>query len=468
MIEYLPYELGAYRLESVIKETEDTVVYAAVQTVVDRAVEVTVLKEYAVNSGKVGQFVADARAKASVHFDKINEAVDAGETDGIWYVATERIEGESLLDLIERGERLTMRQTISLLIVLGDAVGYLSEQHVSATLLTADMIYKTADDDFILSNPARGGEVQDEWKEWMINAGKILETIRPLNQQGSGRAETLSEWMREGNDGVRLTWQELRQIVKQIEEQLGFTKTTKSFTASLPSIGLTHEVTARLRKTLVKPPKKIVRVLACVLVLVFAVLGLVLFLSPKGRGSVPKKAQTVHYVPLKMGGKYSWISVSPVTMQEYATFLREWPKLSQGQKQNILGENGDEKMIVPDEWDAMYGAAVRKTKWEGRDVSLKDPVVFVDLRMAKAYAQYKGGRVPNKEELTEALSIKSSPRPRFVKGLSEWTSSRDRRGAMYEPGYAVRDAQGRMIVSDENRRTIDRGFRIIYDSKPLR
>lgn len=469
MIDHLPYVLGAYRLESVLREKEDTIVYAAVQTVVERAVEVTVLKDSAANSEKAFQFVADARVKASVHFDKINEVIDAGEVDGMRYVATERIEGESLLELIERGDRLTMRQTISLLIVLADVAAYLAGKGISAALLTADMIYKTADDDFVLSNPARDGEVKEELKEWMENAGKIIETVRPLDQQGAGRVETLCEWMREGDEGARLTWQELRQIVKQIEEQLGLTKTTKSLTAALPSIGLSHAVTEQLRKTLVKPAKKIGRVVACISVLVFSALGLVLLLSPKNGDVAPKKPQPVHYVPFKMAGKSSmWIDVSPVTIQEYASFLRAFSKMSKAQKQNIIGENGDEKMLVPDEWNGMYKAAVRKTKWQGREVLLKDPVVFVNYYMAAAYAQYKGGRIPSKEEMIEATTSKVASRLHFVKGLSEWTSSRDRRGAMYEPGYAVCNAQGRMSVVNETRRAVDMGFRVIYDNKPLR
>lgn len=469
MIEHLPCVLGAYRLESVLKESENTVVYAAVQTVVDRAVEVTVLNEAAVHSGKVDQFVANARAKASVHFDKINEAIDAGETDGVWYVATERIEGESLLDLIERGERLTMRQSVSLLLALADIAEYLSAQGISVALLTADMIHRTRDDEFVLSNPAIGGEMKEELKEWMVNAGKILEAVRPLSQQGSTRMETLCAWMREGNEGVRLTWQELRQIVKQMEEQLGFTKATKSLTAALPSIGLTHEVTEQLRETLINPAKKIGRVLVCLLVLLLAASGLVFLLSPNDNEVVPKKTPTVHYVSIKTKEKSSlWVSVLPVTVNDYAVFLRELPNLPQARKQDIIGENGDEASLIPSEWDAIYGAAVRKTKWNGHDVSLKDPVVFVDYRMAKAYALYKGGRIASKEELAEAAAMKGSPRPRFVKGLSEWTSTRDRRGAMFEPGYAVRNAQGRMTVSDETRRTVDMGFRVVYDSKPLR
>lgn len=467
MIEKLPHTLGAFTLTSVIRETPETVTYGAVQTLVDREAEVVVLRPEAVEAGKTGDFVSDARAKVAAHYEAMSEVFEASEEEGCWYVAQEKLEGTPLSKLAERHRRLSVSQMLRLLCTLADAATSFKQKGISTELLKLDMIYMSEDDTFTFVNPVRHGKRRDgEARELMAYMGTELEELRPLNQPGQTRLATLCAWMREGCDGEALSWDFVRETVDEIEAQTGLNKTGGG--------GASHllpEATQHLREGLNTPAaRRTGRIAAFLVVLLAGASALVWLLTPSNTAPSAKPDERTLLAPARLildSGTPVWLSPRPVTVGEYARFLEALPGLSEIRAQAIregLPENVDFK---PADWELMHEMASKERMWKGRDITLDSPVTNVDYWSALACARYLRGRLPAKEELDKLNRPDTPAHVKRADGYREWSSTFERRGAMFEPAHVVLKAPGQWDYEpDPSRREPDLGFRVAYDRQP--
>lgn len=465
-IDTLPYTLGAFTLTSILRDTPDAVVFSAVQTLVDREAEVVVLKPCAVDAGKTSDFVSDARAKVAAHYEAMSEVFEASEQDGMWYVAQERLAGTPLSRLAEKQKRLTMVQILGLLRTLADAATYFEKQNISIEPLRLDMIYLTPENTFTFVNPVRHGQAEDdEARKLMIAMGTELEALRPVSQPGQTRVATLCAWMREGCEGELLSWEAVRTTVEEIEGQMGLGKNGAGSATSR----LLPEATLHLREGLQTPGvRRTGRIAALAAVLLVGASGLVWLLTPSRSASAPVAGDAkARLAPARIvldSGTPAWLSVRPVTVGEYARFLEALPTLSEFRLKAIregIPENVD---FHPKDWELMYEMASKERMWKGRDISLASPVTNIDYWSALACARYMRGRLPVKEELDKMAGNAAPEHVRQTPGIREWSSTFERRGAMFEPAYVILNSPGKWDYErDPSSREADLGFRVAYD-----
>jgi serine/threonine-protein kinase len=99
-----PERIGRYRIDGLLGAGGMGVVYAAFDEQLLRPIALKVIRhEAASDSVARERFTREARLAASVNHPNICQLYEIGEADGHPYIAMERLEGESLADLIARG-----------------------------------------------------------------------------------------------------------------------------------------------------------------------------------------------------------------------------------------------------------------------------------------------------------------------------------------------------------------------------
>ena len=98
----LPQQLGAYRVESFLAEGGMGTVYRAVHLSLDRPVAFKVMRSQRIkNVEALSRFQREMRAVARLNHPNIVMAYDAGEVDGLHYLAMELITGWDLARVCE-------------------------------------------------------------------------------------------------------------------------------------------------------------------------------------------------------------------------------------------------------------------------------------------------------------------------------------------------------------------------------
>ncbi len=110
-------QIPGYKLLSRLGTGGQANVYKAVQISMNRHVAVKVITpEQGVLEAELGRFLREARVLARLRHENIVQAIDYGEHEGIRYLVMEFIEGESVLDIIEREGALGNRRAIEIAI----------------------------------------------------------------------------------------------------------------------------------------------------------------------------------------------------------------------------------------------------------------------------------------------------------------------------------------------------------------
>ena len=99
-----PERIGRYRIDSRLGEGGMGVVYGAIDEQLLRPIALKVIRHEAASDPIARErFTREARLAASVNHPNICQLHEIGEADGHPYIAMERLEGESLADLLARG-----------------------------------------------------------------------------------------------------------------------------------------------------------------------------------------------------------------------------------------------------------------------------------------------------------------------------------------------------------------------------
>ncbi|MFW6050822.1 MAG: serine/threonine-protein kinase [Myxococcota bacterium] len=142
------YIAGRYRLDSILGEGGMGVVYAGTHTWTDRRVAVKILSaEFARNETVVQRFLQEARTAASLRHPSVVDVLDMGEdADGTVFLVLELLEGEPLVDLIEREGPLDPARTLDLLIPIMRALEAAHRRGVVHRDIKPDNIFVTPDE----------------------------------------------------------------------------------------------------------------------------------------------------------------------------------------------------------------------------------------------------------------------------------------------------------------------------------
>ena len=110
-------QIPGYKLLSKLGKGGQGNVYKAIQISMNRPVAVKVIMpDSGVQESELGRFLREARVLARLRHENIVQAIDYGEHNGIRYLVMEFVEGDSVLDLIEREGALGVRRSIDVAI----------------------------------------------------------------------------------------------------------------------------------------------------------------------------------------------------------------------------------------------------------------------------------------------------------------------------------------------------------------
>jgi eukaryotic-like serine/threonine-protein kinase len=115
-------QIGHYRIVSKIGSGGMGEVYLASDTKLERSVAIKFLHEdMSTDADKLSRFVQEAKAASGLNHPNILTIHEIGEHDGLHYIATELIKGQTLRDRMRQG-RLTLREAIDVALQVASAL----------------------------------------------------------------------------------------------------------------------------------------------------------------------------------------------------------------------------------------------------------------------------------------------------------------------------------------------------------
>ena len=107
------------------------IVYKAHDAVLDRAVAFKVLPDaLQENPQALQNFLREAKSAAKLNHPNIVTVYDAGEQDGVFYIAMEYVDGNTLKDIIKRRGRIAPRGCVHVLSQMAEALSYAHEKKI--------------------------------------------------------------------------------------------------------------------------------------------------------------------------------------------------------------------------------------------------------------------------------------------------------------------------------------------------
>jgi len=144
---------GRYVYNRVIRETEDTVIYGAVQRDIQRDVIVETLRQECMHTpAKVQLFLETARLQAKEEDPAMGCSLELFFADDTWHYARESIKGESLENIRQTGQKLSADSLCELMISLCRSCIGMEMAGVDNEPFSLDGIYATGNA-FRYNNP---------------------------------------------------------------------------------------------------------------------------------------------------------------------------------------------------------------------------------------------------------------------------------------------------------------------------
>ncbi len=101
------------------------VVYKARQLSLDRTVAIKILpRRYTEKSDYINRFFKEGRLAAKLNHNNIVQAIDVGETGGLYYFVMEFVEGKTLHDDLSKGKVFGEKEALEILIQLANALAH--------------------------------------------------------------------------------------------------------------------------------------------------------------------------------------------------------------------------------------------------------------------------------------------------------------------------------------------------------
>jgi len=118
-------QIPGYQILSKLGAGAMAAVFKARQVSLDRIVAIKVLpKRMSENKEFVDRFYKEGKAAAKLNHANIVGAVDVGEANGFHYFVMEYVEGQTVYDKLEKGERYTEKEALKLIIQTCEALAH--------------------------------------------------------------------------------------------------------------------------------------------------------------------------------------------------------------------------------------------------------------------------------------------------------------------------------------------------------
>ena len=122
---------GRYIIRGTLGRGGMGIVYKAEDTVLDRVVAFKVLPEsLKENPQALKNFLREAKSAAQLNHPNIVTVYDAGEQDGVYYIAMEYVDGNTLKDIIKRRGKIAPRGIVHVVSQMCEALAYAHEKKI--------------------------------------------------------------------------------------------------------------------------------------------------------------------------------------------------------------------------------------------------------------------------------------------------------------------------------------------------
>jgi serine/threonine protein kinase len=148
---FLPRSIGAYRIEKELGSGAMGTVFHAVHTGLDRAVALKVLRPDTLEDpDAIRRFLREARNIARLEHPYIVSVYDAGEADGMHYIAMKLLEGETLQSVLAQTGALPIERVVRIGMQLASALDYAHARDVAhLDIKPANVIVASGDRTFL-------------------------------------------------------------------------------------------------------------------------------------------------------------------------------------------------------------------------------------------------------------------------------------------------------------------------------
>ena len=216
----LPRQLGVYTLTRLIELRQNTALYEAQQTHVDRAVVLEVLAPGVSHEEEV-TFLAQARLRvASSELPHVANVYESLRAEGHWFLTQELPLGRSLAEIAAAGEQLSVPLLCCIITAAAEMYDLCSQVELNAMPLAPSSIFIEEGGEVHFLSPLVEG-IQYAPEQQMQALAAALAPLCPQQKaSGLGRTMTLLQWLAEGYEGQVLPWTSLGETASTILQQL--------------------------------------------------------------------------------------------------------------------------------------------------------------------------------------------------------------------------------------------------------
>ena len=390
-------QVGDYLFESILIDGDEMCTWKAKQVSVSRGVIIdSLILEEGDNEPLIAAFLDDVRAKAKVDHPHIGSVFEAYYETPHCFYARERLQGDNLEVLLAKKQAWKPKQLLRIIAQLAEA-NYFFEKHKVATLPVLPEHIFVGDELLTrVINMAVGGEydptvgLQDR-----VTIAKALKPMMQKGLPGATRVSSLLDHMCDVSREVPMTWIQVLELSRQVEADLTY--------------AVTEEVSpATVRLDRRRRQQEVIAIISIVFIIFSVLVGVSQMFDSEPKvvardlsQMVQIEAATVQDLTgeqVKIEG--FWADAHEVTIAEYADFLEVMDMFTPKQRKVYQHENQPDSKLghQPDDWDAMYAAAVNSGEWNGLKIDLNCPVVGVDWWDAFTYCEHIRKRLPTLPE----------------------------------------------------------------------
>lgn len=387
----LPHTLGVYTLTRLIELRENSALYEAQQTHVDRSVVLEVLQPGISHAEEVA-FLAQARHRvATSGMPHVADVFESLRSDGIWFLTQELPQGRSLADIAAANEKLSVLHICCIIAAAAEMYGECQQNSLSAMPLAPSSIYVEESGEVHFLSPLVEGQQHTPAAQMQATAAALWAVCPEEKEPGLGRTVTLLQWLNEGYEGSFLAWNELRETAVTIITQLqqnARPDSTKPFLTRLTERLESHPKIQQIRGFLNQWGTHLGA--AAGVVVVLSCMGSMFGMgAPETTGADGKAGILCH-----QAGKNEMVMRYPVTVQDYADFMQAFEELDDSERQELLNTvPGKCESLIPLDWEQ---------QWEHGDPDA--PVTGVSYWQALLYARHHHADLPTAQQLQTVLN----------------------------------------------------------------